>query len=125
MKVAQEMLTVFLDSGAREVFIVVAGLRVTLTQDETATLTETLFNGLERLAPKSAAHPQATEIITIGSLCGDVGREDPNAISRDDPQIWPAPAMTGQDADGHDRMRALIKARIRDKGLAIWEENRS
>ncbi len=111
MKVAQEMLTVFLDSDAREVFIVVAGLRVTLTQDETAILTETLFNGLERLAPNSAAHPQATEIITIGSLCGDVGREDPNAISR--------------DADGHDRMRALIKARIRDKGLAIWEEQRS
>ncbi len=125
MKVAQEMLTVFLDSDAREVFIVLAGLRVTLTQDETATLTETLCNGLERLAPKSAAYPEANEVITIGSLCGHVGREDPNATSRDDPQIWPAPATIDQDADGHDRMRALIKTRIRDKGLAILQEQRS
>lgn len=110
MKVAQEMITVVVDSDAREVFIVLAGLRVTLTQDETASLTETLFNGLERLAPKSAADGGTNDIITIGSLRGDIGRAAPDEIGHN---------------DGHDRMRALIKARIREKGLAIWEERHS
>jgi len=119
------MLTVFVDSDAREVCIVLAGLRVTLTHDETASLTKTLLSGLERLTPKSAEYCGANEGTNVGCLSAGVAHEEPNSINRDDPQTSPVPLMTGQNEERHEKMRALIKARIKDKGLSIWDEYRS
>ncbi|MGO8918325.1 MAG: hypothetical protein ACLQJR_20690 [Stellaceae bacterium] len=125
MRVAQELLTVFVDSDTREVCIVLAGLRVKLTHDETASLTRTLLSGLERLTAESAAYGGANEVTDIGRLSADVAQEEPNSISGDDPRNSPVPLMTGQNEERHDKMRALIKARIKDKGLSIWGECRS
>jgi hypothetical protein len=124
MKVAREMLTVLVDSDTRKVFIILAGLRVTLTEDETASLTEMLFNGLEQLTPKDAAYPGANEVITLGSLSSAAAREEPTSIGRDHPQICPAPATAGQNEAGHEQMRTRIKARMQDRGLSIWQERR-
>jgi hypothetical protein len=125
MRVAHEMLTVFVDSDACEIGIVLAGLRVTLTRDETASLTKTLLSGLERLTTRSAAWHGADESTDAGCRSADGAHAEPSSIARDDPATAPALPITDRNEERHEKRRALIKARIRDKGLSIWDECRS
>jgi hypothetical protein len=124
MRVAQEMLTVFVDSDTREVGIVLAGLRITLTPDETASLTKTLLSSLERLTSKCADCCDEKEVTNVGGMVAGVLHEDPSLASLYGPPIS-EPPITDQTAEQHDERRALIKAKIRDKGLSIGDERRS
>jgi hypothetical protein len=96
MKVTQELVTVLADPLAGEISIVLAGVRIALSSDEAAELAHALATGLERLlaAPPDGAALEAWK----------VGRSD----------------ASGRPAEPdymQDRTRALIQARMREKGV--------
>lgn len=113
MKVTQELVTVWAETDADEVNIVIAGLRLTLTAEETALLASGLARSLERLR---AAQPKDAD--EAGARPADT----PAVIVRKDEGSAPPPG----EADAMQlRTRALIQASIRDKGLSLREETRS
>ncbi len=93
MRVTQEAVTVLANPVAGEINIILGGLRITLSADESALLAGGLVNGLEQLRAMAKAEAAMPE--TWG-----VGRADE------------AEAM-------QQRTRALIQATIRDKGLSL------
>jgi len=104
MKVTQELVTVWAEPDTNEINVVLAGLRLTLTADETALLATSLARGLERLRtppPREAGESGVT-------------------VRKDE-----AAAPPGEADAMQLRTRALIQASIRDKGLSLREENRS
>ena len=113
MKVTQELVTVWAEPDADEVNVVLAGLRLTLTPEETAQLASGLARSLERVR---AAHARdAAETAPKPA-------EAPTVIVRKDD----AAAAPQGEADAMQlRTRALIQASIRDKGLSLREETRS
>jgi hypothetical protein len=113
MKVTQELVTVWAEPDANEVNVVLAGLRLTLTAEETALLASGLARGLERLRAM-----QPREAGETGARAGDGSGV---IVRRDD-----AAAPPQGEADAMQlRTRALIQASIRDKGLSLREEPRS
>lgn len=116
MRIAQETLSVLVDPDTREICIVLAGLRVALTPDETACVTNALLESLERLTTKSAECRDDKD--AAGDLVADLLREEPGSSSEDGPQ-QPIPDEHGKQ---HEKRRALIRAKIRDKGLSLGDE---
>jgi hypothetical protein len=111
MKVTQELVTVWAEPDANEVNVVLAGLRLTLTADETAILVNGLARSLERMR---ASHATGDSAPKAGDAPGVVVRKDEAS----------APPQGETDAM-QLRTRALIQASIRDKGLSLREEPRS
>ncbi|HZT51641.1 MAG TPA: hypothetical protein VFA22_06905 [Stellaceae bacterium] len=108
MKVTQELVTVWADPDAEEVNVVVGGVRLTLTPEESALLAGGLARSLERL--RSPHGKDAAEAVRAA---------DPVLVRKDEP---PPSAETDSM---QLRTRALIQASIRDKGLSLREETRS
>jgi hypothetical protein len=118
MRIAQEMLSVVVDSNTDEICIVLAGLRIALTPDETARVTNALLVSLERLTTKSAEccdHKEATGIsgLVVGSLSDGPGSSSGHGSQ-------PPPPDDG--GEPHDKRRALIRAKIRIKGLSLGDK---
>lgn len=114
MKVTQETVTVLPNAVLGEVNIILAGLHITLTLDESSLLASELASSLEQLhgSPKPEAAAEAW----------GVGRSTPAAPD-------PRPSPAGKDAATESeamqqRTRALIQASMRDKGLSLREEKR-
>ena len=82
----------------REVSIVMGGLRITLTAEEADLLASTLRIGLDRLS--AGEHG----IVPAGD---DVAEGIPSS-----PEAF------------RERTRALIRARMQDKGLSLWQGHR-
>jgi hypothetical protein len=109
MKVTQELVTVWAEPDSNEINVVLAGLRLTLTAEETTILASGLARSLERLRTPSGDSAPRT-----GDAAGVVVRKDDLA------------AGSQGEADAMQlRTRALIQASIRDKGLSLREEPRS
>lgn len=112
MKVTQELVTVWAEPDADEINVVLAGLRLTLTPEETAQLASGLARSLERVR----AHARDAGETTAKPA------EAPAVIVRKDETV----AAPQGEADAMQlRTRALIQASIRDKGLSLREETRS
>src|SRR5262249_34121723 len=60
MKVAQEILTVTTDSSLRELSLIMAGLRITLSENEARLLSRELSNGMRRLNADRGDHPSSS-----------------------------------------------------------------
>jgi hypothetical protein len=115
MKVTQETVTVLPNAALGEVNIILAGLRITLTADESSLLARGLASSLEQLQGMQKQEAAAAE--TWG-----VGRSTPDA-----PDLRSGSA--GKDAAAESeamqqRTRALIQASMRDKKLSLREEQR-
>jgi len=111
MKVTQELVTVWAEPDADEINVVLAGLRLTLTAEETALLASGLARSLERLR---AGHGR-----DAGEASAKPGEASGVIVRKDD-------AGAQGEADAMQlRTRALIQASIRDKGLSLREETRS
>lgn len=114
MKVTQELVTVWAEPETDEVNFVVAGLRITLTAEETALLASGLARSLERLRGARARDADEADAGTRPAEPAVIVRRDDGAA------LPPAEAEAMQL-----RTRALIQASIRDKGLSLREETRS
>lgn len=112
MKVTQELVTVWAEPDADEINVVLAGLRLTLTAEETALLASGLARSLERLR---AGHGR-----DAGEASAKPGEASGVIVRKDD-----AGAPQGEADAMQLRTRALIQASIRDKGLSLREETRS
>jgi hypothetical protein len=113
MKVTQELVTVWAEPDADEINVVLAGLRLTLTAEESAQLAGGLARSLERLRAG-----QTKDLGEAGMRPADTS----GVIVRKDDGGGPPPG----EADSMQlRTRALIQASIRDKGLSLREETRS
>jgi hypothetical protein len=118
MRVTREILTVLADPATLEVSIVMPGLRVTLTTAEATLLTNTLSYGLERLDPQAPAAAAATEASNTGFLAPMLLDDEPDPNDRDDVPN-PEPAIAGASEQAREKTRALIRTRIKDKGLFV------
>jgi hypothetical protein len=114
MKITQEALTVLPNVARGEVNIVLGGIRITLTAEESLLLAAGLANSLDQLQgiePREAAVAETWE----------VGRSTPA-----DPDLRSSPS--GKEAATPSEMlvrtRALIQASMRDKGLSLRETQR-
>jgi hypothetical protein len=123
MKVTQEILTVLADPAALEVSVVMPGVRLTLTAAEAALLANMLRNGLGQLKPQDQAATPATERSNAG-YAEAMLRDDHGPNRRDDAANL-EPAIAAESEEAHEKTRALIRARIRDKGLSLWKGNRT
>jgi hypothetical protein len=103
-------MTVLPNAALGEVNIILPGLHITLTLDESTQLASGLASSLEQL---QATPPR--EGAAAGSW--DVGRSKPAAAD-------PRSGAASTDTDTTLRTRALIQASIRDKGLSLREEQR-
>jgi hypothetical protein len=124
MKVTQEILTVLADPAAFEVNVVMSGLRVMLTAAEAALLANMLRNGLELLKPQELAAAPATERSNTGYIAAML-RDDPPGPNRRDDAADLEPVITAASEEAREKTRALIRARIRDKGLSLWKGHRT
>jgi hypothetical protein len=114
MKITQEALTVLPDVAQGEVNIMLGGIHITLTAEESLLLAAGLANSLDQLqgiAPRDAAVAETWE----------VGRStpadpDPRSNSSDKEAATPSEMLV--------RTRALIQASMKDKGLSLREEPR-
>ena len=116
MKVTQEVVTVWADPLVGEVNFVLSGFRITLSADEATHLANALAEGVDRLqrVPRPAATPAPvpasppadppSELATDGAAAASLASAETEAIQY--------------------RTRALIQASIREKGLALREEER-
>ena len=114
MKVTQETVTVLPNVAAGEVNIILAGLHITLTLDESSLLASALASSLEQLhgSPRPEA---AAEAWSVGRSMSAAPDPRPGSAGKD--------AAAGSEAI-QQRTRALILASMRDKGLSLREENR-
>jgi hypothetical protein len=114
MKITQEAVTVLPNVAEGEVSIVLPGIHITLTADESLLLAAGLAISLERLQGREQREAAAAET-------WDVGRSTPA-----DPDL--STRAPGKEAatpsDVLLRTRALIQASMRDKGLSLREEQR-
>jgi hypothetical protein len=120
MRIAHEILSVFLDLGNQEITILLGGLRLSLTPADTTNLVATLLAGLERLkANNPNSCDEEGKMIQIGRLL-EGGWEVP---SFGNPSQSQSKLLQSVDDDNqhHDQRRARIKAKIRDKGLSLGE----
>jgi hypothetical protein len=114
MRVTREIVTILADPVAGEVNVVFPGFRVTLTAEETAQLASGLTGGLEQL--RAADKPEATSASESAT---------PPSAGRDD-SVRPFVSPTAAETElVQQRVRALIQASIRDKGLSLREEQRA
>jgi hypothetical protein len=120
MRVAHEILSVFLDSRHQEITLLLAGLRVAMTPTEAAGLVGALLSALERLKTDDANSSDAEgKMIQIGRLL-EGGWEEPDG--RNLPHSNGSPlASIEEDNQNHEERRARIKAKIKDKGLSLRE----
>jgi hypothetical protein len=104
-----------------EVHIVVQGYRITLTAEETSLLARGLLNCLEQLRWAQRRDAEAET--------GGHGASAPEArprVTGEDDALRPFVSPPAAESDAtQQRMRALIQATIRDKGLSLGEERRS
>lgn len=119
MHVDREMLTVVADTDAREVCIVLAGLRVSLTPDETEHLSEMLLRTVERLATLPAEPRVSKEATELHELSERIAPDESTSASQSD-----LSTSTANDDESEAR-RALIRAKIRNKGLSLGDPHRS
>ena len=105
MRVTQEVVTVLADPQAGEINIVLAGLRIVLSTEESAQLAQGLAASLERLAGSAAQPGEAWSV-----------RRAPGDDTADR-------ALAEAEAIQH-RARALIRATMRAKGLSLGEETK-
>ncbi|HXQ49729.1 MAG TPA: hypothetical protein VN802_01440 [Stellaceae bacterium] len=100
MQVTQELVTVMADPLTGEVNLVLAGYRIVLTTGEAALLAKGLVSSLERLRDQAAAEAAPAS------------------------ESWQV-ERTLSDAEAMEqRTRALIQAKMREKGLSLREEDR-
>ena len=99
MQIYQEIVTVLPDPAAGEVNIVMAGLRIALTAEETSLLADRLVTSLGLI--RAAANSEVTK-----------------------PYVSPLVASTTTEPELKQlRARAVIQAGIRDKGLSVRDDH--
>ena len=109
MRLKHEAVTVFPNAPRGEINIVLAGLRITLTIDESLLLAAGLADSLEQLQGTDQREVAAAET-------WDVGRTPP--VERE------LSSSSGKEAATDSvlmRTRALIQASMREKGLSLRE----
>jgi len=122
MRIYQEIVTVWADPAAGEVNIVLAGLRIALSSDETAALADGLVTGLGQL--RGARRSEAGEAVESegkGRPAARAAEARPTLADKSDAGrqfVSPAPEAEAKQL----RTRALIQASIRDKGLTVQED---
>ncbi len=112
MKVTQETVTVLPNAALGEVNIILAGLRITLTVEESSLLAKGLANSLEQLQGA-----QKHEAAALESWITE--RSTPAAA---DLRSGTAGKDAAADSQAMQRTRALIQASMREKGLSLREE---
>jgi hypothetical protein len=106
MRVTQEVVTVLADPQAGEINIVLAGMRIVLSTEESSQLAQGLAASLERLAGSAVQPAAPAEAWSV--------RRAPTDETADS-------SLAEAEAIQH-RARALIRATMRAKGLSLGEE---
>jgi hypothetical protein len=122
MRIAHEILSVFLDSRHQEITLLLAGLRVAMTPTEAAGLVGALLSALEQLKTDDAnSSDEEGKMIQIGRLL-EGGWEEPDGrnIPHSNGRLSASIEEDNQDQN-HEERRALITAKIKDKGLSLRE----
>ena len=114
MKITQEALTVLPDVARGEVNIILAGVHITLTAEESLVLAAGLANSLDQLQGLERREAAAAET-------WDVGRSTP---VEPDPRSSASGKEAATPSEMLVRTRALIQASMRDKGLSLRETQR-
>jgi hypothetical protein len=123
MRISQEIVTVWADPAAGEVNIVLAGLRIALTSEETESLADGLVASLGQL--RGARRSEAGEGIETegrGRPAARAVEARPTLADKSEaarPFVSPAPEAEAKQL----RTRTLIHANIRDKGLTVREDH--
>ncbi len=111
MKITQEALTVLPNVARGEVNIILGGVHITLTAEESLLLAAGLANSLDQLQGMEQRD-------AAGAETWDVARSTPA-----DPE--PRASSSGKEAASPPEMlvrtRALIQASMRDRGLSLRE----
>jgi hypothetical protein len=125
-RVTREIVTVLPDPVVGEVHVVVQGYRITLTAEETSLLARGLLNCLEQLRWAQRRDAEAETAITETSGRAAGSPDTRPGLTGENDAAMPIASPSGAASDvTQQRMRALIQATIRDKGLSLREERRS
>jgi hypothetical protein len=114
MKITQEAVTVLPNVARGEVNIVLGGIHITLTAEESLLLAAGLANSLDQLQgvePREAAAAETWEV-------GRSTQADPDLRSSSSDK------EAASQSEVLVRTRALIQASMRDKGLSLRETPR-
>jgi len=123
MRISQEIVTVWADPAAGEVNIVLAGLRIALTVEETESLADGLVTGLGQL--RGARRSDAGEAIDTEGRGRPAPRAaEPRPTLADKGEVGQSFVSSAPEAEAKQlRTRTLIHANIRDKGLTVREDH--
>ena len=112
MKITPEVVTVLADPIAGEINLILAGLRITLSLEESTALVGGLARSVDQLRLTARPDPRSSD-----AAHASAGKED---------AAGHIVAPVSSDAESMQlRTRALIQASIRDKGLNLREDTRT